>query len=195
MANSELDKCKNYCTELNSCWGCTNYCNDTCGWYAISECNYLEDGTNPNGRDVSQKPGVYVTPHKLPLNIYVWAGFHGSMHMLIYFIVCLDIKLSSGSNYSMAVKWKFGRCSSSNYTFSNHGLAVTYIERCWLKQGRQRLTCFKDDQSLGWKDTTIEIEGHTYCDDFITFKAMRQIEVLGKSYDVFLDFWNPIPFY
>ena len=70
IANSELDKCKNYCTEVSSCWGCTKYCNDTCGWYAISECNYLEDGTNPNGTDVSQKPGLYVKSHKLLLNIY-----------------------------------------------------------------------------------------------------------------------------
>ena len=116
--------------------------------------------------------------------------FNRPMHVFIYSIVCLDIKLSSGSNYSMAVKWTFGRCSSSNYTFSNHGLAITYIERCCLKQGRQRLTCFKSDQSLGWKDTKIEIEGHTYCDDFITFKAMRQIEVLGKSYNDFLKFFT-----
>ena len=108
---------------------------------------------------------------------------------IIYFIVCLDIKLTAGSNYSMAVKWSFGPCNSINYTFSNHGSIVTYIERCCLKPAKQRLTCFKSDKSLGWKDTKIEIEGHTYCDDFITFKTMQEIEILGKIYYLrYLDF-------
>ena len=54
-----------------------------------------------------------------------------------------------------------------------------YTQRCCLKPGKHTLTCYTTDESLGWEGAKITIDGHIFCDDFITYRAMREIIVTG----------------
>ena len=43
----------------------------------------------------------------------------------------------------------------------------------------QTLTCFNIEKPEGWKIGYIELRGHRYCDDFLSYKAMRRIQIEG----------------
>ena len=90
--------------------------------------------------------------------------------------------------------WELGPCVSGSpvkkyrKTMHGHNAQETekgrFTERCCLQPGLHRLKCYNNDaHALGWKNAHIEIEGHRYCDDFITNVAMRAINILGKTYD------------
>ena len=66
--------------------------------------------------------------------------------------------------------------SIQNYT-SN----TIYVERCCLAPGLHTLTCYNEKGPYGWGNGSIEILGQRYCDDFVGFKAMRRVPILGKS--------------
>ena len=55
-----------------------------------------------------------------------------------------------------------------------------YVERCCLAPGLHTLTCYNEKGPYGWGNGSIEILGQRYCDDFVGFKAMRTVSVLGK---------------
>ena len=74
-------------------------------------------------------------------------------------------------------KWNFGSChSSEGYT----RYASQYTERCCLAEGQEYVLACQTSLPGGWKDGFVEVQGHKYCDDFITSKAMYKIEILGK---------------
>ena len=113
-------------------------------------------------------------------NIHIYTVKYISIYVQ-YISVCIDIKVTTaGEDMSnMNLRWSLGPCSSGNsdFKYKLHGHS---IERCCLVPGIHTLTCYTSDQSLGWKDAKIEIQGHSYCDDFIDFKAFRKIEIAGK---------------
>ena len=83
---------------------------------------------------------------------------------------------------SSAIEWQFGPCSSSDAALANGYLSRNvYIERCCIPPGVNVLTCRNKLLSEGWKEGAIEIQGHQYCNDFMAFKAMRQVNVKGIS--------------
>ena len=54
-----------------------------------------------------------------------------------------------------------------------------FAQRCCLTPGKHVLTCENSDMVKGWRNAQILIDGHGYCDDFLTYKAMRVITVTG----------------
>ena len=54
-----------------------------------------------------------------------------------------------------------------------------WYDRCCLPEGRYTLTCKNTKSVYGWGDSTFEINGERYCDDFVGFTAMRSILVKG----------------
>ena len=56
---------------------------------------------------------------------------------------------------------------------------MLYIHRCCIDPGQYTLTCINTKHPHGWKNGYIEIEGYRYCDDFMSYKAMRRISITG----------------
>ena len=75
-------------------------------------------------------------------------------------------------------KWELGSCFGlQEYDY----LKTMFVERCCLPSGDHTLICHNKKDSKGWGDSSIEIQGQRYCDDFIGWKAMRKISVVGKN--------------
>ena len=76
------------------------------------------------------------------------------------------------------MSWSLGPCSSGSHD-QKYTKVGTYIKRCCLKSGLHILSCLTTDGSLGWKEVQIRVNGHIYCDDFISIKAMRKVSIHG----------------
>ena len=81
---------------------------------------------------------------------------------------------------SSNVRWSLDHCSSKK-TFQMYKDRGEFTQRCCLTPGNHILTCENSDLAIGWNHAKIVIEGHTYCDDFLSYKAMRVIVVSGLT--------------
>ena len=73
------------------------------------------------------------------------------------------------------ISWKFGKCSSSG-KYTDY---MMYMHRCCLEPGKYILSCINTEQPHGWKNGYIEIEGFRYCNDFMSYKKMHLINIIG----------------
>ena len=117
---------------------------------------------------------------------------------LLILIVCFDIQLNivgetqdKESNLLMknaTARWKLGPCTSLNSigNGNTYQYSAVYTERCCLEPGRHTLVCYNDPPSQGWSDAYILINGHRYCDDFVSYKSFQKILVTGTSISVYL---------
>ena len=96
------------------------------------------------------------------------------MHIFDFPSVCIDIKITTGMEGKLK-KWTFGPCSNAH----KYEDFTQYVERCCLLKGQYTLTCINTGRPEGWKRGFIEIQGHRYCDDFMSFKEMHQIDIEG----------------
>ena len=101
--------------------------------------------------------------------------------------VCIETRTEIGAhedeNLYFKRKWKMGSCRgpSKEYTRNaNYTSNTTYVERCCLAPGMHILTCLNEIGPYGWGNGYIEILGQRYCDDFVGFRAMRKVSLLGK---------------
>ena len=79
------------------------------------------------------------------------------------------------SNRTRHIKWTFGTCSSAVDSYNGNRI---YIERCCQLQGIHTLSCLSKYPE-GWNTEYIQLQGHQLCDDFVGFKALRQINLEG----------------
>ena len=81
-------------------------------------------------------------------------------------------------------RWKLGTCASLNSIASGatYQYPAIYTERCCLAPGRHTLVCYNYPPSRGWKNAYILINGHRYCDDFISYKSFQKIYVKGTNF-------------
>ena len=96
-------------------------------------------------------------------------------------LVCIDIEILVEVFGPKSLRWSLGPCSSGNND-NKYYKNGNYKERCCLSPGIHILSCYSNDQSLGWRYVQIRINGHIYCDDFISLKAMRKIVIHGTYY-------------
>ena len=50
-------QCEHYCSTRLECWGCENYCDQTCKWSAINKCEQERNVSVGKETNISQKPG------------------------------------------------------------------------------------------------------------------------------------------
>ena len=112
----------------------------------------------------------------------------------IIFIVCFDVQLhiiggvwhdnSTLANENATPRWKLGACTSLNAIEDGetYQYPAIYTERCCLESGRHTLVCYNYPPSKGWKNAYVLINGHQYCDDFISYKSFQKIYVSGICY-------------
>ena len=105
--------------------------------------------------------------------------YHNILRILLNISVCIDIELIVARFGPKRLRWRFGPCESGNDD-RKYQSTGKYKERCCLMSGEHVLSCYNSDDSLGWKHVQIRIDGHSYCDDFISYKAMRKILIEGR---------------
>ena len=89
--------------------------------------------------------------------------------------VCFDIKVST-LQHGVHSKWKLGHCNSIGIDYDNK---MQYIHKCCLKPGLHTLTCINKREPYGWDEGYIEIQGHRYCNDFLSYRLMQRITIKG----------------
>ena len=109
-------------------------------------------------------------------------------HYLLFFLVCVEMKLNLRFYGSFALDgWDLGPCQGVDY-YRNGPKTKQFIynQRCCLAPGNYTLVCkgikHVENRIKGWNglsNTFIEIQGHTYCGDSISYKSMERIEVIG----------------
>ena len=91
--------------------------------------------------------------------------------------------------------WTLGPCTKAlSEVYHRTG---DFVERCCLEPGKHILTCHTGGRDLGWKGAHITIDGHIYCDDFISSMAMREVLIEGmyicnNIYSYLFDIYHPI---
>ena len=75
------------------------------------------------------------------------------------------------------LKWNLGNCSNEYEVYKDY---MTYDRICCLEPGKYTLICRNTKQPQGWKKGHIEILGRRYCDDFMSYKAMRSLQIPGR---------------
>ena len=108
-------------------------------------------------------------------------------------IACFDIqtnivgKTQNGNSTLLeknaTVRWKIGSCTSLNSieTGATYQYPAIYTERCCLESGRHALVCYSSPPARGWNNANIMIDGHRYCDNFISYKSFQTILVPGTN--------------
>ena len=90
--------------------------------------------------------------------------------------MCIDVKVSTRYD-GRHIQWKLGPCFN-NFKYKDY---AHYIHRCCLELGQHTLTCNNPKVPEGWKNGYIEIKGLQYCDDFMGYKAMRNISITSTK--------------
>ena len=106
-------------------------------------------------------------------------------------IACVEIKMMIQNHDSshFSLDWELGSCygpksrDHSGYEYYNNDKISnpTFIDRCCLPSGRHVLICHNRMGPFGWGESSIEILGHRYCDDFVGFKTLRKLELSGNN--------------
>ena len=98
------------------------------------------------------------------------------IHLTIL-LVCLGINLTvekqNKDMQNVSHRWELGSCEGS----LSYEMNFTYVkyERCCLIPGYHTLTCHNEKGPFGWGNSSLEINGQRYCNDFVGFKAMRRV--------------------
>ena len=96
---------------------------------------------------------------------------------------CVIITTTIGKNEKDTLhfswEWKLESCYGPKHGFDYSPNEIHY-DRCCLPPGQYTLTCINRQSKYGWGNAFLEIDGKRYCDDFVGFKAMRKVSVLGK---------------
>ena len=97
--------------------------------------------------------------------------------------VCMTITTTIGPNKDDTLhfsrEWKLESCYGPKLGWK-YAPNETHYDRCCLLVGQYTLTCVNRQSNYGWGNASLEIDGKRYCDDFVGFKAMRRVSVLGK---------------
>ena len=89
--------------------------------------------------------------------------------------ICIDLTISAVQHGENS-EWHLGPCNSIGIVYENH---KKHIQRCCLEPGQQTLTCINIRYPFGWDDGYIEIQGHRYCNDFMSYKIIQRITIKG----------------
>ena len=75
-------------------------------------------------------------------------------------------------------EWKLGSCYGPKLG-RNYSSNEVHYDRCCLSPGNYTLICQNTKSNHGWGNARLEIEGERYCDDFVGFRALRNVFIKG----------------
>ena len=76
-------------------------------------------------------------------------------------------------------EWKIGSCYGPQ-RIAKYKAKSIYFDRCCLRPGIYTLVCKNDKGPYGWGNSSLEILGQRYCDDFVGYKGLRRVAIAGK---------------
>ena len=91
--------------------------------------------------------------------------------------ICFDVKIST-AQHGTDSEWSLGSCDSIGIKYSKH---TKYLERCCLQPGEHILTCINRRNPYGWDSGYIEIQGHRFCDDFMSHRMIQKIHIRSMN--------------
>ena len=91
--------------------------------------------------------------------------------------ICFDVKIST-AQHGTDSEWSLGSCDSIGIKYSKH---TKYLERCCLQPGEHILTCINRRNPYGWDSGYIEIQGHRFCDDFMSHRMIQKINIRSMN--------------
>ena len=94
-------------------------------------------------------------------------------------MITTTIGLNKNDTLHFFREWKLESCYGPKLGW-NYSPNEIHYERCCLPPGQYTLSCLNRQSKYGWGNASLEIDGKRYCDDFVGFKAMRTVSVLGK---------------
>lgn len=98
------------------------------------------------------------------------------------YLVCINVEvLISEKELSKNIRWSLDHCTFEK-PFEIYKKNGKFAHRCCLTPGNHILTCENSDLAIGWNHAKIVIEGHSYCDDFLAYKAMRIVAFTGNPF-------------
>ena len=100
---------------------------------------------------------------------------HVYLSISVIAIVCHDIRLKTKYDAHL-ISWELGPCRSI-HVFENY---MEYIQRCCVPPGTQTLTCINKEKDEGWKSASLEYQSRIYCNDFMSYKVMSHVQVIGN---------------
>ena len=84
--------------------------------------------------------------------------------------------------YGLDSDWQLGTCGNVG---TKHGNYIRVIQRCCLRPGPYVLTCINKKKPYGWGEGYIEIQGHRYCNDFMSYRIMQKITIKSMNIESF----------
>ena len=85
-ASLSLEKCEEYCSWNEACWGCSFSCKQSCQWYAISACDNVLESKGLIERYVSRKPGLIMQLHVYKMTNKQNSDFEVTLYLFISFL-------------------------------------------------------------------------------------------------------------
>ena len=107
-------------------------------------------------------------------------------HLYSFIVVCLEIEMRFDGEkdkerlYEFLPRWSLGTCSGVGYELitGNHSRHyLTSTSRCCLNPGLHTLLCYSSPPARGWRNWYILVDGHRYCDDFVSYTSLQKIAV------------------
>ena len=101
------------------------------------------------------------------------------MYNPLYLIV--ECKYVTTTMVQYGLHWSLGSC---NLTLDDYNWPLTSVTKlCCFPSDIQMLRCKAQGSmaEMAWKQSSIEIAGHKFCDDFIGYTILLKINISGKS--------------
>ena len=94
---------------------------------------------------------------------------------------------SDNDNLFFSREWKLASCYGPKFGM-NYSSNEAHYDICCLTPGIYTLICQNTKSNYGWGNAWLEIEGERYCDDFVGFRALRNVSVKGiqKTFMIYL---------
>ena len=77
-------------------------------------------------------------------------------------------------------QWSLGSCSLTSDDYIP-GTVQKLTKMCCLPPEQHVLRC-ESSNNMAWKQSSIEIAGHKFCDDFVGYATLRKIDISGKKH-------------
>ena len=87
----------------------------------------------------------------------------------------MDVKVTTKIDAQL-LDWTLGSCGKTQ-EYADYN--VYYEKSCCVRPGNYTLACYNTKLPYGWKKGKITINGQDYCDDFMGYKALRRVTIIG----------------
>lgn len=112
--------------------------------------------------------------------------------------MCFEIRYDEGNrnyfqqqSFSFSHAWEIEKCTSILTYTPSEPKHKHNIRRCCLKPGQYTLTCRNRKDAKGWGESSIMINGQKNCDNFVGYRTMQVVDLIGITLQLEKDYCSP----